>query len=113
MPACPADEGFCDEVADRKGIGITVIGESIELVVLLPMLDPDLLVAHGADQNQSLIEMDVVCLQLGRKFRVASKVVIVIPDHHCNLYACTRGSKLVENGLVRLHYMIELLDSMY
>jgi hypothetical protein len=29
--------------------------------VLLPMLDPDLLVANRADQHQALVEIDVVC----------------------------------------------------
>jgi hypothetical protein len=34
-------------------VGIAIIGESIEFVALLPVFNPDLLVAHGADQDQA------------------------------------------------------------
>src|SRR6516225_8270642 len=61
MAARPADEGLRDEVSDRKCIGIAVVREGIEFVVLLPMLDPDLPVAHRPDQHQALVEVDVVC----------------------------------------------------
>src|SRR6516165_11361913 len=106
MPACPADEGFGDEVPDGKGMGITVVGESVKFVALLPMLDPDLLIAHSPDQHQALVEVNVVCLQLGRELRVASKVIIVITDHHSDLDACTSSPELIENGLVRLYYVL-------
>src|SRR5215467_12478327 len=101
MPACPTDEGLGDKVSDRKGIGIAVVGEGIEFVVLLPMLDPDLLLAHGADQDQILVEVDVVCLQPSCKVCVATEVVIVIADHHSDLDTSPGGSELIENGLVR------------
>jgi hypothetical protein len=113
MPACPADEGLRDEVSDREGIGIAVVREGIEFVVLLPMLDPDLLVAHRADQHQALVEVDVVCPQPSRKGRVASKVVIMIAHHHCNLDTFAGGAELIENGLVRRDDVIKLFDTLH
>src|SRR5215472_5427833 len=113
MPARPADEGLRDEVSDRKGIGIAIVREGIEFVVLLPMLDPNLLVAHGADQEQALVEVDVVSLQPSCKVCVASEVVIVIADHHGDLDMCTGGSELIENGLVRHDDVIKLFDTLH
>src|SRR6516165_7166736 len=113
MPACPADEGLGDKVSDRKGVGIAVVRESIEFVMLLPMLDPDLLVAHGADQHQALVEVNVVCLQLSRKVCVAAEVVIVIAGHHCDLDTCSGRSELIKNGLVRCNDVIDLFDALY
>jgi hypothetical protein len=56
--------------------------------------------------------VDVVCLQPGAKIWVASEVVIVIADHHGDFDAGPGGSKLIENSLVRLYYVLELFDSM-
>ena len=112
MPAGPADEGFRDEVPHRKGIGVAVVGKRVEFVALLAVLDPDLLVAHGADQDQARVEMDVVGPQFVRKGRIASQVVIVIADHHGDLDARSGGAELIENGLVRRDDVVELFDSL-
>ena len=106
MPARPADKGFGDEVSHGEGVGIAVITESIKFIALLPVFDPDLLVAHGADQDQARVEVDVVCLQFVRKVSIASKVVVVITDHHGDLDVRTDYSELIENGLVRLYYVL-------
>ena len=45
-------------------------------------------------------------LQFVGKVSIASKVVIVITDHHRNLDVRTDYSELIENGLVRLYYML-------
>src|SRR5215470_14712138 len=113
MPACPADEGLRDEVSDRKGIRIAIVREGIEFIMLLPMLDPNLLVAHGADQEQALVEVDVVNLQPSCKVCVASEVVIVITDHHGDLDMCAGGSELIENGLVRCNDVIKLFHTLH
>jgi hypothetical protein len=77
------------------------------------MLDPDLLVANTADQHQAFVEVDVVCPQPSRKGRVASKVVIVIADHHGDLDTFAGGAELIENGLVRCDDVIKCFDTLY
>ena len=62
MPARSANKGLRDEVPDRKRIGTAIVGKRIELVALLPVLNPDLFVAYGADQDQTSVEMNVVFL---------------------------------------------------
>ena len=47
--------------------------------------------------------MDVVCLQFLHKGRIASQIIIVIPDHHGHLDARAGGPELIENRLVRLY----------
>jgi len=47
--------------------------------------------------------MDVVCLQFLHKGRIASEIIIVIPDHHGHLDARAGGPELIENRLVRLY----------
>src|SRR5262249_45161577 len=113
MPACSADEGFRNEVSDRKRVGIAVIREGIEFVVRLPMLDPNLLIAHWADQHQVFVEVNVVCQKPSCKASVASKVVIVIADHHGDLDTCAGGAELIENGLVRCNDVIEFFDTVH
>src|SRR5262245_45963771 len=106
MPARPADKGLRYEVPDRRGIGIAVVGKCVEFVTLLPVLDPNLLVTHGANKDQTHVKVDVVCYQLGRIRGVASKIVIVIADHHRDLDARAGGAELIEDGLVRRNYVI-------
>jgi hypothetical protein len=60
MPARSAHKGLRNEVPDRKCIGFAVVGKRIEFVALLPVLNPDLLVAYRADQDQIGVEIDVV-----------------------------------------------------
>ena len=59
------------------------------------------------------MSIDVVCPQPSCKGRVASKVVIVIADHHRNLDTFAGGAELIENGLVRRNYVIELFGSVH
>jgi hypothetical protein len=47
--------------------------------------------------------MDVVCLQFLHKGRIASEIIVVIPDHHGHLDARAGGPELIENRLVRLY----------
>ena len=61
IPARSADERFGDEVADREGVRIAILGEAVEFVALLSVLDPYLLVTHGAGQDQARVQVDVVC----------------------------------------------------
>src|SRR5215475_6739116 len=111
MPARPADKGLRYEVPDRKGIGIAVVGKCVEFVTLLPVLDPNLLVTHGANKDQTHVEVDVVCFQISRIRGVASKIVIVIADHHRDLDPCAGDAELIKNGSVRRNYVIELFGS--
>src|SRR6516162_10089741 len=111
MPAGPAHKGLRDEVSNRKCIWLAVVGRRIEFVSLLPMLDPDLLVAYRADQDQIGVEMNVVLSQFGGKFGVASKIIVMIADHHGDLDARSSGAELIENGLVCRNYVIKLFDS--
>src|SRR5262245_1084800 len=111
MPACPAHKGLRDEVPNRKCIRFAVLGKRIEFVALLPVLDPDLLVAYRADQNQIGVEMNIVLSQFGGKFGVASKIIIVIADHHGDFDAGPSSAELIENGLVCRNYVIKLFDS--
>src|SRR5262249_58286519 len=108
MPARSADEGLRNEISDREGIGTAIVGKSIEFVALLPVLDPDLFVADGADQDQAGVEINVVSLQLGGKFGVAGKIIVMIADHHGDLDARPGRAQLVEDGLVRRNDVIEL-----
>src|SRR5262249_4382770 len=111
MPAGPAHKGLRDEVPNRKCIGFAVVGKRIEFVALLPVRNPDLLVTYSADQDQIGVEMNVVLSQFGGKFGVASKIVIVIADHHGDLDARPGSAELIENGLVCRNYVIKLFDS--
>src|SRR5215813_9646611 len=111
MPTRSTHKGLRDEVPDRKCIGFAVVGKRIEFVALLPVLNPDLLVTYSADQDQIGVEMNVVLSQFGGKFGVASKIVIVIADHHGDLDARPGSAELIENGLVRGNYVIELFGS--
>src|SRR5215510_573381 len=113
MPARPADKVLRYEIADRKGIGIAVVGKCVELVTLLPVLDPNLLVTHGANKDQTHVEVDVVRFQLRCKRGVACKIVIVIADHHRDLDARAGGAELIEDGFVRRNYVIELFYSLH
>src|SRR5262249_30918073 len=113
MPARSANKGLRDKVPDRKCIGFAVVGKRIEYVALLPVLNPDLLVAYRADQDQTGVEMNVVLLKLGGKFGVASKIIVMIANHHGDLDACPDSAELIENGLVRRNYVIELFGSVH
>src|SRR5262245_36002528 len=110
MPAGPAHESLRDEVPNRKCIGVAVVRKRIEFVTLLPMLNPDPLVAYRADQDQICVEINVVLSQFGGKLGVASKIVIVIADHHGDLDAVPSDAELIENGLVCRNYVIKLFD---
>ena len=54
--------------------------------------------------------MDVVCLQFLHKGRIASEIIIVIPDHHGHLDARAGGPELIENRLVRLYNVRKPFD---
>ena len=57
--------------------------------------------------------MDVVCLQFLHKGRIASEIIIVIPDHHGHLDARASGPELIENRLVRLYDVRKPFDPMH
>src|SRR5215475_13749355 len=113
IPAGSADEGFRDEVAHRESVSVAIFGEAVELIALMSVFDPYPLVAHRADQDQARVQMDVVCLQFLHKGRIASEIIIVIPDHHGHLDARTGGPELIENRLVRLYDVRKPFDPAY
>jgi hypothetical protein len=70
--------------------GASTVGKSTEFVALLPVLNQDLFVANGTDQDKTGVEINLVLSKLG-EFGVASKVIIMIADHHGNLAAGPGG----------------------
>src|SRR5262249_53129845 len=112
-PARSSNERFCNEVPHGQRVDIAIIAESIEFVALLPVFDPNLLVAHGADEDQVLIQMDVVFSERLCEGSIASQVVIVISHHHRDPDASPSGPELVENCLVRLDYVFKLVGSVH
>ena len=98
-------------------MGVSTIGRRYEVIgsssnwvrfVILRRLRP-----NRADQHQALVEVDVVGPQPSCKGRVASKVVIVIANHHRNLDTFAGGVELIENGLVRCDNVIKFCDTLH
>jgi hypothetical protein len=81
--------------------------------VLLPVFDPNLLVAYHTDEDQVFIQMDIVISKLGCKGCIASQVVVVISHHHGHSYASPGGSKLIENRLMGVNYVLKLFSPVH
>src|SRR4029077_20089450 len=92
---------------------IAILSESIELVTLLPMLDPNFSVPQGTDQMQTCVQVDVVCSEFIGKTRLARQVVVVITDHHGHPDAFPCYSELIKNGLMGSNDVFKLIKPVY
>src|SRR5207344_1178466 len=67
-----------DEIAERQPKTIAVVGEAVEIVVLVAVFDPDLVARDLPDGVHYGLEEDVVRRDLRQIIRDAGQVIVVV-----------------------------------
>ena len=100
-----------DEVAERQPKTIAVVGEAIEIVVLVAVLDPDLVPRDLPGDVHHGLEADVVRGELRPIIRDTGQVVVVVAGQEGDLHPLAGLAKLAEQGRMLRGDGLELGDA--
>jgi hypothetical protein len=106
------DQSFRNKKTGGLRVDVAVIGRSVIRVVLLSVFDPDFPLAERQNQRQRSVEPDVITFKFVRKFRITSQIVIVIADHHRDVYSLASQPELLENNCMVFDNFVELFDAL-
>ena len=95
-PPGRGDDAARDEVPEREAVAVAEVGEAIEGVVLVAVLDPDRVARDRPGDVHHGLEADVVSRELGPVRRHAGQVVVVVAGQQRDRHPLAGLAELAE-----------------